>query len=84
MNDERQEILTALRSTWCGLDTEELATALDIHPNAVRWHLGVLRADGLVDAQPEHRHGPRPSTVYRLAGSISRAAVSGARPSPSI
>jgi predicted ArsR family transcriptional regulator len=66
---QREAIIDAIRSTWCGLDTNELATALDLHPNTVRWHLGVLTDAGLVEGQPERRHDRgRPSIVYRLTG----------------
>jgi predicted ArsR family transcriptional regulator len=69
MNGERQRhmILEALRATPDGLDTKELAGALDLHPNTVRWHLGLLGDAGLVGEQPERRRGRgRPSIVHRL------------------
>ena len=71
MNGERQRemIVEALRSARNGLDTNQLAERLDLHPNTIRWHLGVLRDAGLVQAIPERRHGRgRPSIVHRLTG----------------
>ena len=64
---QRQAILGALRAARDGLDTRQLAALLELHPNTVRWHLGLLSDAGLVRALPEHRRGRgRPSVVYRL------------------
>ena len=71
MNGERQRemIVEALRSERDGLDTNQLAERLGLHPNTIRWHLGVLGDSGLVHAVPERRHGRgRPSVVHRLTG----------------
>lgn len=71
MNGERQRqmILEALKSTHDGLDTNQLAERLDLHPNTIRWHLGLLADAGLVEATPQRRHGRgRPSIVHRLTG----------------
>ena len=71
MNGERQRqvILEALGSARDGLDTNQLAERLALHPNTIRWHLGVLTDAGLVQETPERRHGRgRPSIVYRLTG----------------
>jgi predicted ArsR family transcriptional regulator len=62
-------ILKALRSTRDGLDTSQLAERLDLHPNTIRWHLGVLTDAGLVQATPVQRGGRgRPSFLHRLTG----------------
>jgi predicted ArsR family transcriptional regulator len=62
-------ILEALRSAHDGLDTARLAERLRLHPNTIRWHLGVLTDAGLVQATPESRHERgRPSIVHRLTG----------------
>jgi predicted ArsR family transcriptional regulator len=64
---QREAILEALRACRDGLDTKELAAEVGLHPNTIRWHLGVLADQGLVTEAPEHRHGRgRPSIVYRL------------------
>jgi predicted ArsR family transcriptional regulator len=65
--DAREEILSALRDSHAGLDTNALARRLGLHPNTVRWHLGVLGRRGLVSSRPERgqRRG-RPSVVHRL------------------
>lgn len=69
MNGERQRhgLLQALEASPDGLDTNTLAAQVGLHPNTVRWHLGVLADAGLVQSAPEqqHRRG-RPSVVYRL------------------
>jgi predicted ArsR family transcriptional regulator len=66
---QREALLQALRESRQGLDTNELASAVTLHPNTVRWHLGVLGDAGLVEALPEPRRGRgRPSVVYRLTG----------------
>ena len=71
MNGERQRstILEALRGAPGGLDTNQLAECVDLHPNTIRWHLGRLTDAGLVQATPERRRGRgRPSIVHRLTG----------------
>jgi predicted ArsR family transcriptional regulator len=66
---QREALLEALRESRRGLATKELAAAVDLHPNTVRWHIGVLTDAGLVEALPEQRHGRgRPSILYRLTG----------------
>lgn len=66
---QRQAILEALRSARGGLDTNELAERLGLHANTIRWHLGLLGEDGLVEEVPERRRGRgRPSVVHRLTG----------------
>jgi predicted ArsR family transcriptional regulator len=66
---QRQVILEALGAAHGGLDASQLAERLDLHPNTIRWHLGLLADMGLVEATPERRHERgRPSLVYRLTG----------------
>jgi predicted ArsR family transcriptional regulator len=69
MNGDRQReaILEALRGAPDGLDTNQLAGALHLHANTVRWHLGLLERAGLIHAAPELRRGRgRPSVAWRL------------------
>jgi predicted ArsR family transcriptional regulator len=62
-------IIDALRGASDGLDTNQLAKRLDLHPNTIRWHLGRLTDMGLVQAAPARRHTRgRPSVVHRLTG----------------
>jgi predicted ArsR family transcriptional regulator len=50
------------------LDAVELARRVGLHPNTVRWHLGVLAEAGLVTSSPEPRTRPgRPRIVFRAA-----------------
>lgn len=64
---QRAAIVDALRADRDGLDTNQLAAALLLHPNTVRWHLGRLTEEGLVTSAPERRRARgRPSVVYRL------------------
>ncbi len=60
-------ILEALRDAPDGLDANQLAGRFELHPNTIRWHLGVLTDAGLVEEVPERRRGRgRPSIVHRL------------------
>ena len=67
MTEQRTAIVTALRRARGGLDVAALAEQLELHPNTIRWHLGVLDRDGLVVSQPERRGRGRPAIVYRLS-----------------
>src|SRR5262249_28037321 len=49
-------------------DVPELARRLRLHPNTVRWHLGILGDAGIVTSSAAPRSGPgRPRIVYRLS-----------------
>lgn len=51
-----------------GLDAHELGRRLGLHPNTIRWHLGILAEAGLVSSRPEGRSSPgRPRTLYTLS-----------------
>jgi predicted ArsR family transcriptional regulator len=64
--ERRRQILAELGAARDGLDTNALADRLGLHPNTVRWHLGILGDAGLVRSAPERGHGRgRPSIVYR-------------------
>jgi len=66
--DERRAQLAAeLRGAPDGLDVQELSRRLALHPNTVRWHLGILRDAGAVSsaAAGSGRRG-RPRILYRL------------------
>jgi predicted ArsR family transcriptional regulator len=60
------QILAELESSDEPLDASELATLLGLHPNTVRWHLGILGDAGLVTSHAAPRHAPgRPRIVFR-------------------
>jgi predicted ArsR family transcriptional regulator len=66
---QRDALLAALGRSKDGLDVKQLSAELTLHPNTVRWHLGVLEGESLVEGRPERRHTRgRPSVTYRLTG----------------
>jgi predicted ArsR family transcriptional regulator len=66
-SQHRDAIVDALREADDGLDATELAAAISLHPNTVRWHVAVLADRGLVAAAPRRRPGRgRPRVIYRL------------------
>jgi predicted ArsR family transcriptional regulator len=63
----KERVVAELRNSPDGLDVQELARRLDLHPNSVRWHLGGLERDGIVSSTPERTlHRGRPKMLYRL------------------
>lgn len=87
----RAQILETLAGAGEPLDAVELAGRVGLHPNTVRWHLGVLAEAGLVTSSPEPRTRPgRPRIVfttaeeapggrqdYRLLASVLASSLSG-------
>jgi predicted ArsR family transcriptional regulator len=64
----RGRILETLAAAGEPLDAAELAEQVGLHPNTVRWHLGVLAEAGLVTSSPEPRTSPgRPRIVFSAA-----------------
>src|SRR5262249_49543205 len=64
----RRELVEMLEAAGDGLDVPELARRLRLHPNTVRWHLGILGDAGIVTSSAAPRSGPgRPRIVYRLS-----------------
>jgi predicted ArsR family transcriptional regulator len=59
-----------------GRDVEDLASSLGVHPNTVRWHLGVLADAGLVVTRSsrEHHRPGRPRIIYQLRPEAAAAA----------
>lgn len=65
--NQRDRIADELRRAPHGLGVHELATRLGLHPNTIRWHLGVLADAGAVSSAPAPRaRRGRPRIVYRL------------------
>ena len=63
----RLRLVDELRRAPRGLDVHELGQRLELHPNTIRWHLGVLADAAIVDSRPEGRGTPgRPRIVYTL------------------
>jgi predicted ArsR family transcriptional regulator len=66
-DERRAAIVDELRAEVDGLDAGELARRVGLHPNTVRWHLGILGDAGIVASQPAARTTPgRPRIVYSL------------------
>jgi predicted ArsR family transcriptional regulator len=63
----RARIVSELESTGEALDATELGARVGLHPNTVRWHLGVLADAGLVHSYAAPRQTPgRPRILYAL------------------
>ncbi len=69
---QREAILEALAAAPGGLDTHALAAAVDLHPNTIRWHLGVLADAGLVAQRPS----AATSAAARASSTSSRRTAS--------
>jgi predicted ArsR family transcriptional regulator len=66
-DERRARILAELESWPAALDATEIGRRVGLHPNTVRWHLGILVDAGLVSPRPEPRTTPgRPRITYRL------------------
>jgi predicted ArsR family transcriptional regulator len=66
-DERRARIVEELRGSADGLDARQLAARVGLHPNTVRWHLGVLADAGVLDSRPVALPGPgRPRIVYGL------------------
>jgi predicted ArsR family transcriptional regulator len=62
----RVRVLEALGDASDPLDAGQVAERVGLHPNTVRWHLGVLADAGLVASEvEERRRRGRPRIVYR-------------------
>jgi predicted ArsR family transcriptional regulator len=66
-DERRVRILEELRGAAAGLDAAELAGRLGLHPNTIRWHLGILADAGIVTSTPgPHTSRGRPRIIYSL------------------
>jgi len=73
-DDRRLALVEQLRRRRDGADVRELGEALGLHPNTVRWHLGILAEAGLVESRSAGAHGPgRPRIVYTLSRGARRS-----------
>jgi predicted ArsR family transcriptional regulator len=67
-DERRSRIVEELRSQASGVDVHELGQRLGLHPNTVRWHLGILADAGIVTARRARSRTPgRPRTLYTLS-----------------
>jgi predicted ArsR family transcriptional regulator len=67
-DERRARLVDELRRAPRGLDVQELSRRVTLHPNTVRWHLGILADAGIVTSRAEARSSPgRPRIVYSLA-----------------
>jgi predicted ArsR family transcriptional regulator len=63
----RVRIVEELRAADGGLDANELGSRVGLHPNTVRWHLGILADARLVSSAPAARATRgRPRILYSL------------------
>lgn len=70
----RRRLVAALREADAPLDTERLTGVIGLHPNTVRWHLGVLENAGIVERRPlasEGRKRGRPRLGFALVDQSS-------------
>jgi predicted ArsR family transcriptional regulator len=66
-DERRSRIVEELQQRPDGLDAHELAMRLDLHPNTIRWHLGILADAGIVTSHAGERTTPgRPRIVYTI------------------
>ena len=74
-DERRARIVEELRLERGGLDVQELSRRFELHPNTVRWHLGILADAGFVTSRPAGRRAPgRPRIVYSLSPEAAAAA----------
>ena len=67
-DEHRTRIVDELQRAPHGLDAYELAERLGLHPNTIRWHLGILADAVIVSSRPEGRGKPgRPRILYTLS-----------------
>jgi predicted ArsR family transcriptional regulator len=66
-DERRARIAAELEAAPRGLDVQQLAERLALHPNTIRWHLGILDDAGLVASRTADRGTPgRPRILYSL------------------
>jgi predicted ArsR family transcriptional regulator len=66
-DERRARIVEELGGARDGLDAVELGRRVGLHPNTVRFHLGVLADAGVVTSRPAARRTPgRPRILYSL------------------
>lgn len=66
-DERRARIAAELERAPAGLGVQELADRLGLHPNTIRWHLGILADAGLVSSRAAERSAPgRPRILYTL------------------
>lgn len=69
----RDAILTELRAATAPLSIADLAAALQVHPNTVRFHLDALSTEGYVEACIDTRGSVgRPRRLYRPVHGVDR------------
>ncbi len=65
LGPSRRRVLAFLQQSAAPASVEEVASALELHANTVRFHLGALRADGLIARVTETRSVQgRPRDLY--------------------
>ena len=73
-DEHRARLVDELDRNPGGLDAQALADRIGLHPNTVRWHLGILADAGIVASRPAERTTPgRPRVVYSLRDDVETA-----------
>ena len=73
-DEHRARIVDELDRNPGGLDAQALAERIRLHPNTVRWHLGILADAGIVASRAGERTTPgRPRVVYSLRDDVETA-----------
>jgi predicted ArsR family transcriptional regulator len=76
----RQQVLAAIQQAAQAPGVAEIASAVGIHLNTVRFHLDALEAQGAIERVPGEPSGPgRPRTVYRALRGQALGPVRGYR-----
>jgi predicted ArsR family transcriptional regulator len=74
----RRAVLDALRKAEAPVGVNEVAEAMGVHPNTVRFHLEALMTQGAVERTLETTSGPgRPRTVYAPRRGMNRGGKRG-------
>ena len=76
MSERRQQVLDAIQRAPEPMGASEIANRIGVHTNTVRFHLGALVGDGIVERVPDTPSGPgRPRAAYRARAGLARGSA---------